>query len=653
MSDLGVVFIDVRARLEQLDRDFDRARGRAQEAGGDIEAALDKQVSGGLKATGSNVDKLNGKLDGVTKTALSMGAAVGSMAIGRKLMDAADAASNLGEAQNATNVIFRDSSTAIDDFAKNALDNLGLAEITVRNMAAGVGGMFAAVGLESGQAAAMTQGLIARAVDVGSVFNESAQVVTDAFGAALRGESEPARRFGVFLSADAIAAEALSSGLVQAAVDTTKVKDAQLGAEKAQAAYSKAVKEHGAESLQARDAAVNLEQAEQRVAKALEGSKTELTEAQKMQAAYNIIMRSTEQTAGDYARTADSKANADRRASEAAKEASATLGESVAPIMAKVSDLAAKAAVAFSGLPGPVQTGIAALLGVAVVAGPLSSAITLLGGLGTAAKAAAVSFGPWLIAIGLVIAAGILLWQHWDTITGALSAAWDWIASTASSVWNGIAGFFVGVWEWIKGVFTGAVDWVTSTVGGAWEWVSSKTSETWEWIKGLVGGAWDWISSTISGGVDRVVGFVASIPGRVRDAVSGAFDWIVDQFRAAWNWLARIVNGIGFSVPDWVPLVGGRRFDLPDLPILDAGGIVSSPTLAMLSMNSRPEVVAPLDDLREMVSVEHTDGPVSAGSTYIFQGGLIAQREVEAIVRRRLDDIGRHNVSAGVKGRGR
>jgi hypothetical protein len=57
------------------------------------------------------------------------------------------------------------------------------------------------------------------ASDLSSFNNSTPQEAIDALGAALRGESEPLRKFGVLLSADAIAAEALRMGLV-----TTTVK---------------------------------------------------------------------------------------------------------------------------------------------------------------------------------------------------------------------------------------------------------------------------------------------------------------------------------------------------------------------------------------------------------------------------------------------
>jgi hypothetical protein len=55
------------------------------------------------------------------------------------------------------------------------------------------------------------------------------------------------------------------------------------------------------------------------------------------------------------------------------------------------------------------------------------------------------------------------------------------------------------------------------------------------------------------------------------------------------------LNKINFKVPDWVPGIGGKGFDvnLPTIPMLANGGIVSGPTLAMIG-EAGPEAVVPL-----------------------------------------------------------
>lgn len=562
----------------------------------------ERSISGIAGASETAGGRTTGALGGVRTMIGSMGAIWGSAKIAEGMFGAANAASDLGEAVNANNVIFKEGSGIIDAFAKGAINTVGLAEVTVRGLAAGVGGMFTAVGFEGKQAAGMTEELIKRAVDVGSVFNESADVVTQAFGSALRGEAEPARRFGVFLNADALAAEAMSSGLVKATVDVTKLKDAQLDSEKAQSAYNKAVKEHGPNSMQAREASVALEQAQGRVNKALEGSKTELTDAQKMQAAYQLVMRQTSQAQGDYANTSDSAANAQRRAKEAALEAKASLGESLAPILAEVSSLVAKVAGAFTELPGPVRTGVAALLGLAVVAGPLGSLVNLFGMLvpkaaasaaasttaGTAAAASSGGFfamaaGVWatlapilavIAAVAAIAGVVYIVIRNWDTIKEATGAAWNWIlehirgiiqvlmvvilgpiGAIAVAIWKNwdsikeaaasLWAFVVEKWNQLIGFLTGIPGRVAGALGDLWRGARDQASA----IRGWVADRWNDLMGFLSGIPGRVAGMLGDLFGFLRGAaargVQGARDSLGELVGFAGSIPGRIADAVG------------------------------------------------------------------------------------------------------------
>lgn len=87
---------------------------------------------------------------------------------------------------------------------------------------------------------------------------------------------------------------------------------------------------------------------------------------------------------------------------------------------------------------------------------------------------------------------------------------------------------------------------------------------------------------------------------KVKAAGKGAFNAIRDTARAAFNGIAGLWNGtvgkISFSVPDWVPGMGGKGWSVPDIPMLASGGIVTGPTLALVG-EAGPEAVIPLDRL--------------------------------------------------------
>jgi hypothetical protein len=137
------------------------------------------------------------------------------------------------------------------------------------------------------------------------------------------------------------------------------------------------------------------------------------------------------------------------------------------------------------------------------------------------------------------------------------------------------------------------------------------------------------------------------------DAVFGAIKWWVTNvtipivesllgvFKTVFNGIARIWNNtvgkISFKVPDWVPGVGGKGFDMPNIPMLAKGGIVTSPTLALIGEGQGPEAVIPLNRMSEFtggggnnVNI-HVNGAdpqavVDALRTYMFRNGSVPIR---------------------------
>ena len=83
----------------------------------------------------------------------------------------------------------------------------------------------------------------------------------------------------------------------------------------------------------------------------------------------------------------------------------------------------------------------------------------------------------------------------------------------------------------------------------------------------------------------------------VLESIKSAVDGLYEAFKFVFNNIAKLWNGtvgkLSFSIPSWVPKIGGKGFDIPDIPLLAAGGIVTGPTLAMIGERG-PEAVIPL-----------------------------------------------------------
>jgi hypothetical protein len=110
---------------------------------------------------------------------------------------------------------------------------------------------------------------------------------------------------------------------------------------------------------------------------------------------------------------------------------------------------------------------------------------------------------------------------------------------------------------------------------------------------------------------------------------------LYNVFKGVFNGIATIWNNtvgkLSFSVPSWVPGLGGKGFNIPDIPMLATGGIVSSPTLAMIGEKG-PEAVIPLSQMGNMGGTTEININVNGGDpqsvvnalrSYMRQNGSI------------------------------
>jgi hypothetical protein len=122
----------------------------------------------------------------------------------------------------------------------------------------------------------------------------------------------------------------------------------------------------------------------------------------------------------------------------------------------------------------------------------------------------------------------------------------------------------------------------------------------------------------------------------VVDAIKTAVSTYIGIYKGLFNGIAKAWNNtigkLSFKVPSWVPGLGGKGFDVPNIPELANGGIVSSPTLALIG-EAGPEAVVPLDRMGSMatnVTINVNGGDpnavVAALRTYMQRNGSIPIR---------------------------
>lgn len=180
----------------------------------------------------------------------------------------------------------------------------------------------------------------------------------------------------------------------------------------------------------------------------------------------------------------------------------------------------------------------------------------------------------------------------WNSIKGFVSNLWTGIKDTASNIWNGIKSTVLNV---VNGIKTG--------VSTAFNAVKTAISNVMNSIKSKISAIWNGIVSTIKGAINGIIG---GINGMIRGIANGI------------NAVIRALNKLHFSIPDWVPGLGGKSFGFnigevsaPQIPLLAKGGVIKQPTLAMMGeypgAGSNPEIAAPQSAITEAVAAANGD----------------------------------------------
>lgn len=221
-----------------------------------------------------------------------------------------------------------------------------------------------------------------------------------------------------------------------------------------------------------------------------------------------------------------------------------------------------------------------------------------------------------------------------DSIIALLGAVLTTIFNLVSLAWNAIKPFIDRVvsdvsrgLEMIAGWINAVIPVVTSVIQRAKTAVTTGTAVVRALISALVStisriitsivstvtGIVNTITSTVSGGFNAILQGAYSIVSGIGSAFWGVVDAIVAPFRSAVNSIRRLwnstVGSLSFSIPDWVPGVGGSGFSMPKLASggdIRVGGTVmvgeAGPEILTLPRGAR---VTPL-----------RDADTSAGATY-------------------------------------
>lgn len=183
------------------------------------------------------------------------------------------------------------------------------------------------------------------------------------------------------------------------------------------------------------------------------------------------------------------------------------------------------------------QTVVPIILQTITAAAPYISSI--ISGIGTAVMTVAQIIGQAIqIAMPIIQTLATVLLNIGQVVVPSVLAAISVFAQGISSAIAGVKTVFEGIITFITGVFT-----------GNWK-------QAWEGVRSIFTGIFDTLGALFKTPINAVITLI-------NKAISG-------------------INGLGIDIPDWVPVLGGKKFSLniPEIPLLAQGGFTTGPSIA-------------------------------------------------------------------------
>ena len=472
-------------------------------------------------------------------------------------------ASDTEEARNKVDVVFGSMSESVKEFAANSLTSYGLAEGSALQMAGTFGAMATSMGLSQNQAAKMSTTLTALAADMASFYNVSTEVAQTSLQGVFTGETEALKKFGIVMTQ------------------------------------------------------TNLEEFASRQGKVYD----KMSEGEKVLTRYAFVMDATKDAQGDFGRTSDGAANSLRVFVESCKELGAAFGEAILPIITPIVQYITRLIQVFANLPAPIQKVIAVLGMIVGVIGPIlvviGTLMTSLGSIITQGPIIAAAFmnmipaiqslagafaeltlaaAPWILLAAAIAAAGVLVYQNWDSITAAAGNLADGIKSAYSKAMSMNAQFVNNVKDFAANVAQSFAQ-LPGEIINALSQAVQKVRDVFEQM----------INNAKKSGADFVEGFVEGIKKKVQK--------VVDAVKKVAN---TVKDFLGFSCPDKGPLHEYETW-MPDFMMGLAKGIRSNMGIVKSAMNGvAKEMAIPISPNASMNMAMATAG---SGSSVPMMGG--------------------------------
>ena len=175
-----------------------------------------------------------------------------------------------------------------------------------------------------------------------------------------------------------------------------------------------------------------------------------------------------------------------------------------------------------------------------------------------------------------------------STVASIAMAPMNMLANGVQAAINSVAAFLQEKFPFLGALFSG--------------WAASISAAI-ENIKAIFSGIIDFVQNVFSGNWSAAWQNIVDIFGNLFGMIVNLAKAPINGVISAINFVLEKINGISVTIPDWVPGVGGTTlgFNIPTIPQLATGGIVTAPTILEAGEGGEAEAILPLSKLAAML----------------------------------------------------
>ena len=223
--------------------------------------------------------------------------------------------------------------------------------------------------------------------------------------------------------------------------------------------------------------------------------------------------------------------------------------------------------------------------------------------------------GAWDGVVNIFSNLGPWFTERWSDVTNALSNVGAWFTDMFQKAWNGLTGIFVNIGTWFGERWSD----VTNALANVATWFGSIFTSAYNAVVNAFSNIGDFFSGVWSTVKNIFVDAGQAVGSAVGGAFKSAVNAVLGTIENVVNGFIGMINGV-IGLINKLPGVSLGSIGYVSLPRLARGGIVDSPTVAMIGEAGK-EVVMPLENTGFL----QTMGRIVGGAVVNALGGGLPQ----------------------------